>query len=118
MIDRGIILKQTIHQQEEFMDIRQTPPRILYIATWTVVIGVLGSLQWLIIAPPAAFANYQALLKAAFDLVFGSIFIVCGLFYNSWFAIIMGAHNAPIIMHFGPNRARIGYIVVAWFFSG
>jgi hypothetical protein len=98
------------------MDARQSPPRILYIATWIVVIGVLISLQWLEIAPPAAFINYQLLFKAAFDIVFGSIFIACGLFYNSWFAIIMGAHNAPGILHFGPVRARIGFIVVGMVF--
>lgn len=98
------------------MDVRQSPPRILYIATWIVVIGILGSLQWLITAPPAGFANYQPLFKAAFDLVFGSIFIACGLFYNSWFAKIMGAHNAPGILHFGPGRVRIGYIVVGLVF--
>jgi hypothetical protein len=94
------------------MDIRQTPPRILYIATWTAVIGVLGSLLWLMTAPPAAYAHFQPLFQAAFDLVFGCIFLACGLFYYSWFATIMGAHNAPVIMHFGPNRARIRYIVV------
>jgi hypothetical protein len=63
-------------------------------------------------APPSDYANYQPLFQAAFDLVFGGIFITCGLFYNSWFATIMGAHNAPVILHFGPNRARIGYIVM------
>jgi len=94
------------------MDVRQAPPRILYIATWIVVIGVLGSLFWLMTAPPAAYASYQPLFKAAFDFVFGSIFIACGLFYSSWFATIMGAHNTSIILHFGPNRARIGFIVV------
>ena len=98
------------------MDIRQAPPRILYIATWIVVIGILGSLLWLMTAPPAAYTNYQPLFKAAFDLVFGGLFIACGLFYNSWFAKIMGAHNASVIMHFGPNRARIGYIVVGVIF--
>ena len=67
------------------MDVRQSPPRILYIATWIVVIAILGSLQWLIIAPPTVFANYQPLFKTAFDLVFGSIFIAFGLFDNSWF---------------------------------
>ena len=94
------------------MDIRQAPPRILYIATWIVVIGVLGSLFWLMTAPPATYANYQPLFKAAFDLVFGGIFIACGLFYDSWFATIMEADKAPVILHFGPNRARIGYIIV------
>ncbi len=93
------------------MDVRQAPPGILYIATWTVVIGVLGSLLWLMTAPPATYANYQPLFQAAFDLVFGCIFLACGLFYYSWFATIMGADKAPSIMHFGPNRARIGYIV-------
>ncbi len=93
------------------MDVRQVPPRILYISTWTLIIGVLGSLLWLIIAPPAAYANYQPLFQAAFDLVFGCIFIACGLFYYSWFATIMGAHNALVILHFGPNRARIGFVV-------
>jgi hypothetical protein len=93
------------------MDVRQAPPRILYVATWIVVIGILGSLLWLMTVPPADYANYQPLFQAAFDLAFGSIFIACGLFYNSWFAIIMGAHNAPVILHFGPNRARIGYII-------
>ncbi|MGZ3647355.1 MAG: hypothetical protein ACXVCM_26285, partial [Ktedonobacteraceae bacterium] len=44
------------------MDVRQSPPRILYIATWIVIIGILGSLQWLITAPPTAFVNYQPLL--------------------------------------------------------
>lgn len=81
------------------MNVRQAPPRILYIATWIVVIVILVSLQWLITAPPADFANYQPLFKAAFDFIFGSIFIACGLFYNSWFAKIMGAHNAPGILH-------------------
>ncbi len=94
------------------MDVKQSPPRILYITTWIVVIGVLGTLQWLIIAPPAAFANYQPLFKASFDVVFGCIFIACGLLYHSWFAIVLGAHNAPGILHFGPVRARIGFIVV------
>lgn len=94
------------------MDVRQSPPRILYIATWIVVIGILGSLFWLMIAPPVTYANYQPLFRAAFDLVFGSIFIACGLFYNSWFATIMGVHNASGILHFGPSRVRIGYIVV------
>ena len=98
------------------MDVRQAPPRILYIATWIVVIGVLGSLFWLMTAPPATYANYQQLFRAAFDLVFGSIFIACGLFYDSWFATIMGADKAPVILHFGPNRARIGYIVVGVIF--
>ena len=98
------------------MDARQSPPRILYIATWIVVIGVLGSLFWLMTAPPAAYTNYQPLFRAAFDLIIGSIFIACSLFYNSWFAIIMGAHNASIILHFGPNRARIGYMVVGMIF--
>ena len=98
------------------MDVRQSPPRILYIATWIVVIGILGSLQWLITAPPAGFANYQPLFKAAFDFIFGSIFIACGLFYNSWFAKIMGAHNAPGILHFGPERVRTGYSVVGVIF--
>ncbi len=93
------------------MEIRQAPPRIFYIATWTLVIGILGSLLWLMIAPPAAYANYQALFQAAFDLVFGGIFLACGLFYNSSFATIMGAGKAPMILHFGPNRARIGYII-------
>lgn len=93
------------------MDARQSPPRILFIAIWIVVIGVLGSLLWLMIAPPATYTNYQPLFQAAFDLAFGCIFIACGLFYNSWFATIMGAHNATVILHFGPNRARIGYIV-------
>jgi hypothetical protein len=63
-------------------------------------------------APPAGYANYQPLFQAAFDLVFGIIFLGCGLFYNSWFAKIMGAHNAPVILHFGLNRARFGYIVM------
>jgi len=94
------------------MDVRQSPPRILSIATWIVVIGVLGSLFWLMTFPPVAYAHYQLLFRAAFDFVFGSIFIACGLFYNSWFAIILGAHNAPVILHFGPNRARIGYLIV------
>ena len=98
------------------MDIRQTPPRILYIATWILVIGVLDSLLWLMIAPPAAYANYQPLFQAAFDLVFGSIFLACGLFFYSWFGIIMGADKAPVILHFGPNRARIGYIVLGVIF--
>jgi hypothetical protein len=98
------------------MDVRQSPPRFLYIATWIVVIAVLGTLQLLIIIPPVAFANYQLLFKTAFDIVFGSIFIACGLFYNSWFAIIMGAHNAPGILLFGPVRARIGFIVVGVIF--
>ncbi len=93
------------------MGIRQAPPRILYIATWTVVIGILGSLLWLMIAPPAAYANYQPLFQATFDLVFGIIFIACGLFFYSWFGTIMGADKAPVILHFGPNRARIGYII-------
>jgi hypothetical protein len=94
------------------MDVRQAPQRILYIATWAVVIGVLGSLIWLMTAPPAAYANYQSLFQATFDLVFDCIFLVCGLFYYSWFATIMGADKAPVILHFGPNRARIGYIVL------
>ena len=98
------------------MDVRQSPPRILYIATWIVVIAILGSLQWLIIAPPTVFANYQPLFKTAFDLVFGSIFIAFGLFYNSWFAKIMGAHDAQGILHFGPGRVRIGYTVVGVIF--
>lgn len=98
------------------MDVRQAPPRILYIATWIVVIGILGSLFWLMTAPPVAYANYQPLFRAAFDLVFGSIFIACGLFYDSWFATIMGADKAQVILHFGPNRARIGYIVVGAIF--
>jgi hypothetical protein len=98
------------------MDVRQAPPRILYIATWTVVIGVLGSLLWLMTSPPAAYANYQSLFQATFDLVFGCIFLVCGLFYYSWFATIMGADKAPVILHFGPNRARIGYIVLGVIF--
>ncbi|HYX50183.1 MAG TPA: hypothetical protein VE843_10600 [Ktedonobacteraceae bacterium] len=98
------------------MDVRQTPPRILYIATWIVVIGVLGALFWLMTVPPIAYAHYQPFFQAAFDLAFGSIFIACGLFYNSWFGTIMGAHNAPVILHFGPNRARIGYIVVGMVF--
>ena len=98
------------------MDIRQAPPRILYIATRIVVIGVLGSLFWLMTAPPATYANYQPLFKAVFDLVFGGIFIACGLFYDSWFATIMGADKAPVILHFGPNRARIGYIIVGMIF--
>ena len=110
MIDRGIILKQTMHQ-EEIMEIRQAPPRILYIATWTLVIGVLGSLLWLMIAPPAAYADYQPLFKATFDLVFGCIFFACGLFFYSWFGTIMGTDKAAMILHFGPNRARIGYII-------
>jgi hypothetical protein len=97
------------------MDVRRAP-LILYIATWAVVIGVLGLLLWLMTAPPAAYANYQSLFQATFDLVFGCIFIACGLFYNSWFATIMGAHNAPVILHFGPNRARIGYIVLGVIF--
>lgn len=79
------------------MDVRQTPPRILYIVAWALLIGVLGSLLWLIIAPPAAYAPYQHWFQAAFDLVFGGIFIACGLFYHSWF---------------GPNRARMWYIVL------
>ena len=98
------------------MDVRQAPARIVYIAAWIVVIGVLGSLFWLMTAPPATYANYQLLFRAAFDLVFGSIFIACGLFYDSWFATIMGADKAPVILHFGPNRARIGYIVVGVIF--
>ena len=98
------------------MDARQAPPRILYIVTWTVVIGVLSSLFWLMTAPPAAYAHYQSLFQSLFDLVFGSIFIACGLFYFSWFATIMGADRAPVIMHFGPNRARIGYIVMGLIF--
>jgi hypothetical protein len=93
------------------MDVRQAPPRILYIATWTVVIGVLGSLFWLMTSPPAAYAKYQPWFQATFDLVFGCIFIACGLFYYSWFAIIMGAHNATVVLHFGPNRARLGYLI-------
>jgi len=98
------------------VDARQSPPRILYIATWIVVIAVLGSLFWLMTAPPAIYSSYQTLFRAAFDLVFGSIFIACSLFYNSWFATIMGAHNASIILHFGPNRARIGYTIVGVIF--
>ena len=98
------------------MDERQSPPRILSVATWIVVIGVLGSLFWLMTAPPANYTNYQPLFRAAFDLAFGCIFIACSLFYNSWFATIMGAHNASIIMHFGPNRARIGYTIVGVIF--
>jgi len=98
------------------MDVRQTPPRILYIATWTLVIGVLGSLFWLMIAPPAAYVHYQPLFQAAFDLVFGCIFLACGLFYYSWFGTIMGTDKAPVILHFGPNRARIGYIVLGVIF--
>ncbi len=93
------------------MEMRQAPPRILYIATWTVLIGILGTLLWLMTAPPAAYAHYQPWFQAAFDLVFSGIFIACGLFYNSWFATIMGAHNAPSILRFGPNRARIGYVI-------
>jgi hypothetical protein len=69
---------------------RQAPPRILYIATWTLLIGVLDSLLWLIITPPAAYAHYQPWFQAAFTLVLGSIFIACGLFFDSWFATIMG----------------------------
>ena len=46
------------------MDVRQAPPRILYIATWTLVVGVLGSLLWLTTAPPAAYAHYQPLFQA------------------------------------------------------
>src|SRR5690242_8850079 len=94
------------------MDRRQTPPRMLYIATWIGVLGVLGSLLWLLFVPPPAYANDQPLFQAAFDLVLGGIFLACGFFYSSWFATIMGAHNAPVIQHFGPHRARIGYIVV------
>ncbi len=63
-------------------------------------------------APPAAYADYQPLFQATFDLVFGSIFLACGLFFYSWFGIIMGADKAPVILHFGPNRARIGYLVL------
>jgi hypothetical protein len=94
------------------MEVRQTPPRILYIATWIVLIGVLGSLLWLKIAPPVAYAHYQPWFQIAFDLVFGSIFLACGLFFDSWFATIMGAHKASVILHFGPNRARMWYIVL------
>ena len=93
------------------MDVRQAPPRILYITTWTIVIGVLGSLFWLMTAPPAAYTHYQPLFQAAFDLVFGCIFFACGLFYYSWFATVLGADKVPVILHFGPNRARIGYII-------
>lgn len=98
------------------MDVRQTPPRILYIAAWTLLIGVLGSLLWLIIAPPAAYARYQHWFQAAFDLVFGGIFIACGLFYHSWFGTIMGVDKAPVILRFGPNRARMWYIVLGLIF--
>jgi threonine/homoserine/homoserine lactone efflux protein len=100
------------------MDVRQAPSRILYITTWTIVIGVLGSLFWLMTAPPAAYSNYQPLFQAVFDLVFGCIFIACGLFYYSWFATIMGADKASVILHFGPNRARIGYIISGVVFLG
>src|SRR6266480_2026334 len=71
------------------MDVRQAPPRILYITTWTIVIGVLGSLFWLMTAPPAAYTHYQSLFQAAFDLVFGCIFFACGLFYYSSICILM-----------------------------
>lgn len=93
------------------MDASQTPPRILYVATWTVTLGVLGSLFCLMTAPPAAYAQYQPFFQAAFDLVIGCIFIAWGLFYHSWFATIMGAHKAPAILHFGPNGARIGFVM-------
>jgi hypothetical protein len=63
-------------------------------------------------APPTGYVHYQPLFQAAFDLVFGIIFFACGLFFYSWFGTIMGADKAPVILHFGPNRARIGYIVL------
>src|SRR6266487_4943705 len=48
---------------------------------------------------------------SSYDLVFGCIFLACGLFFYSWFGTIMGTDKAPVILHFGPNRARIGYII-------
>jgi hypothetical protein len=110
MRDRSII-ESKIDLQEQLMDRRQTP-RIIYIASWIVIISVLGSLLWLLFATPAAYANYRPLFQAAFDLAFSCIFLACGLFYNSWFATIMGAHNAPVTLHLGPVHARIGYIIV------
>jgi hypothetical protein len=92
---------------------RQAPPRILYIATWTLLIGVLGSLLWLIITPPAAYAHYQPWFQAAFTLVLGSIFIACGLFFDSWLATIMGVDKAPVTLRLGPNRARMWSIVLS-----
>ena len=47
----------------------------------------------------------------SYHLVFGCIFLACGLFFYSWFGTIMGADKAAVILHFGPNRARIGYII-------
>jgi hypothetical protein len=98
------------------MDMRQATPRIVYIATWTILIGVLGTLFWLTSAPPAALAHFQPWFKAAADFVFGGIFLACGLLYHSWFARVIGAHNAPLILHFGPARARIGFCIAGVIF--
>jgi threonine/homoserine/homoserine lactone efflux protein len=100
----------------ESMDARQAPPRILRIATIILLIGIPGLLLWLSIAPPATYAHYQPWFQASFDFVLGVILASCGLFYHSWFATMMGVHKAPMILRFGPNSARLWYIVIGLVF--
>ena len=98
------------------MEERPAPPRMLRITTAIILVGILGTLLWLIIAPPAVYAHYHSWFQAASDLLMGIIFTCCGLFYHSWFATIMGVHKAPIILHFGPERARLYYTVIGLVF--
>lgn len=98
------------------MDERPMPPRIVRIATMMSIIVILGILLWLTFAPPAMYAQFKSWFQAAFDLVFGIIFTSCGLFYHSWFATVMGVHKAPAVLRFGPESARVGYIVIGLIF--
>ncbi len=98
------------------MNERQAPPRMLRITIVVLFIGIVGLLLWLSIAPPAAYAPYQPWFRAVANLFVGIVLTACGLFYNSWFAAIMGAQNSSIILRFGPTRARIVYIVIGLIF--
>jgi hypothetical protein len=98
------------------MNEKQAPPRMLRISIYVLFIGIVGLLLWLSIAPPAAYAPFQPWFRAALNLFVGIILTACGLFYDSWFAALMGAQNSSIILRFGPTRARIVYIVIGLIF--
>lgn len=94
------------------MNERQAPPRMLRITIVVLFIGIVGLLLWLSIAPPAAYAPFQPWFRTVLNLFVGIVLTACGLFYGSWFGALIGAQNTPIILRFGPTRARIIYIVI------
>ena len=98
------------------MNKRQAPPRVLRISIVVLIIGIVALLFWLSVTPPAAYAPYQPWFRAALDIFAGIVLTACGLFYNTWFAAIMGMQESSLISRFGPTRARITFIVVGLIF--